>query len=193
MAQSTNDTFPTVDARGDARQDPRLPAGARRADRRVRGAGARLRPRAQVGPDAHAGRGADPPRAGVRGLCADAAPREANASRTARDGLLEQNIGATAVGTGLNAQPEYIELVVEKLSEQTGHELRTRRAARPGDAVDGAHAGGVGVAARAGRRPGQDPRGPAAHVVRVRAPVLPRSNCRPSSRARRSCPARSTR
>ena len=43
----------------------------------------------------------------------------------ARDGLLEQNIGATAVGTGLNAQPEYIKLVVEKLSEQTGFALRT--------------------------------------------------------------------
>ena len=43
----------------------------------------------------------------------------------AGDGLLEQNIGATAVGTGLNAEPEYIELVVHFLSEQTGHRLRT--------------------------------------------------------------------
>ena len=43
----------------------------------------------------------------------------------ARDGLLEQNIGATAVGTGLNAEPEYIELVIKNLSEQTGFELRT--------------------------------------------------------------------
>jgi len=36
----------------------------------------------------------------------------------------EQNIGATAVGTGLNAEPEYIELVVKNLAEQTGHRLR---------------------------------------------------------------------
>jgi aspartate ammonia-lyase len=43
---------------------------------------------------------------------------------TAADGLLEQNIGATAVGTGLNAQPEYIAAVVGLLSEQTGHRLR---------------------------------------------------------------------
>jgi aspartate ammonia-lyase len=43
----------------------------------------------------------------------------------AADGLLEQNIGATAVGTGLNAEPEYIELVVRNLAEQTGFELRT--------------------------------------------------------------------
>ena len=42
----------------------------------------------------------------------------------AADGLLEQNIGATAVGTGLNAEPEYIQHVVELLSEQTGHRLR---------------------------------------------------------------------
>ena len=36
MAQSTNDVFPTVDARRHARPDPRLPAGARRAGRRLR-------------------------------------------------------------------------------------------------------------------------------------------------------------
>jgi aspartate ammonia-lyase len=41
------------------------------------------------------------------------------------DAILEQNIGATAVGTGLNAEPRYIELVVRFLSEQTGHPLRT--------------------------------------------------------------------
>ena len=41
------------------------------------------------------------------------------------EGLLEQNIGATAVGTGLNAEPEYIRHVVDLLVEQTGHPLRT--------------------------------------------------------------------
>ena len=43
----------------------------------------------------------------------------------ATEGIREQNIGATAVGTGLNAEPEYIRLVVDFLSEQTGHQLRT--------------------------------------------------------------------
>ncbi len=43
----------------------------------------------------------------------------------AADSIREQNIGATAVGTGLNAEPEYIRLVVELLSDQTGHRLRT--------------------------------------------------------------------
>jgi len=50
--------------------------------------------------------------------------RSRNAIAVAADGLLEQNIGATAVGTGLNAEPEYIKLVVQLLSEQTGHALR---------------------------------------------------------------------
>jgi aspartate ammonia-lyase len=43
----------------------------------------------------------------------------------AAESLAEQNIGATAVGTGLNAEPEYIGLVIEYLSEQTGYHLRT--------------------------------------------------------------------
>ena len=44
--------------------------------------------------------------------------------RAAAGSIAEQNIGATAVGTGLNAEPEYIELVVRYLAEQTGHPLR---------------------------------------------------------------------
>jgi aspartate ammonia-lyase len=51
--------------------------------------------------------------------------RARSAIAAAADGLLEQNIGATAVGTGLNAEPDYIELVVKLLSEQTGYSLRT--------------------------------------------------------------------
>jgi aspartate ammonia-lyase len=42
----------------------------------------------------------------------------------AADAIREQNIGATAVGTGLNAEPDYIARVIGFLSEQTGHELR---------------------------------------------------------------------
>ena len=44
--------------------------------------------------------------------------------QTAAQSISEQNIGATAVGTGLNAEPEYIELVLRNLAEQTGHNLR---------------------------------------------------------------------
>jgi aspartate ammonia-lyase len=44
---------------------------------------------------------------------------------TAAESVAEQNIGATAVGTGLNAEPAYIEAVVRHLSEQTKLQLRT--------------------------------------------------------------------
>jgi aspartate ammonia-lyase len=44
--------------------------------------------------------------------------------KAAAESVAEQNIGATAVGTGLNAEPEYIELVLRNLVEQTGHQLR---------------------------------------------------------------------
>ena len=54
-------------------------------------------------------------------------------------GSLEQNIGATAVGTGLNAEPEYISSWSSNLlSEQTGYRPAHRRAPGPGDPVDGA-------------------------------------------------------
>lgn len=40
------------------------------------------------------------------------------------DRLLEVNLGATAVGTGLNADPKYMKLAVEKLGEFTGYRLK---------------------------------------------------------------------
>lgn len=43
----------------------------------------------------------------------------------AKEGLLAVNMGATAVGTGLNATPEYIRLVVANLAEELGIPVRT--------------------------------------------------------------------
>jgi aspartate ammonia-lyase len=45
----------------------------------------------------------------------------------AADWLRELNIGGTAVGTGLNAQPEYAELMVKQLGRISGLELRPGR------------------------------------------------------------------
>ena len=45
------------------------------------------------------------------------------ARRAAREGLHTVNMGATAVGTGLNADPAYIEHVVMYLRERTGYPL----------------------------------------------------------------------
>ncbi|MNS26220.1 Aspartate ammonia-lyase [compost metagenome] len=44
---------------------------------------------------------------------------------SSRQHLYEVNMGATAVGTGLNADPKYIELVVEYLAEISGFPLET--------------------------------------------------------------------
>ena len=85
--------------------------------------------------------------------------------QTAAASIEEQNIGATAVGTGLNAEPEYIALVVKYLAEQTGPSPPRRRAPRPGDPVDAPHARGLGRPARHRRGPDQDQRGPPADVV----------------------------
>ena len=46
---------------------------------------------------------------------------------SAADWLRELNIGGTAVGTGLNAEPEYAELMVRQLSRISGMELRPGR------------------------------------------------------------------
>ncbi|MBP1941391.1 aspartate ammonia-lyase [Bacillus luteolus] len=49
--------------------------------------------------------------------------RDINRIKQSRQHLYEVNMGATAVGTGLNADPRYIELVVEYLKDISGFEL----------------------------------------------------------------------
>ena len=44
--------------------------------------------------------------------------------RASREYLYEVNMGATAVGTGLNADPNYIQFVVQRLSKNSGLPLR---------------------------------------------------------------------
>ena len=46
---------------------------------------------------------------------------------SAREKLLELNLGGTAVGTGLNADPRYVELAVKNLSRYTGFPFRVAR------------------------------------------------------------------
>ncbi|MFC4597020.1 aspartate ammonia-lyase [Cohnella hongkongensis] len=51
--------------------------------------------------------------------------RDMGRIRRASEGLLVVNMGATAVGTGLNATPDYIRLVVESLAEDLGIPVRS--------------------------------------------------------------------
>ena len=57
------------------------------------------------------------------GAYAKAVARDAERIRFAADGLRRLGIGGTAVGSGLNAHPEYHGRMVRKLSELTGLEL----------------------------------------------------------------------
>lgn len=59
------------------------------------------------------------------GAYAKAVERDTDRIRQAADGLRRLGIGGTAVGSGLNAHPEYHSRMVEKLSVLTGLELRT--------------------------------------------------------------------
>jgi aspartate ammonia-lyase len=55
---------------------------------------------------------------------AAAVEKAAERVRDAGDSLRELNIGATAAGTGINAEPEYIDRVVRHLRELTGFDLK---------------------------------------------------------------------
>lgn len=50
--------------------------------------------------------------------------RDLNRIKKLDESLFEVNLGATAVGTGLNADPRYTRIVVKKLSELTGFPLK---------------------------------------------------------------------
>jgi aspartate ammonia-lyase len=124
MAQSTNDTFPTAMRVATlSRTQETLAAVAQLADafaeRAVALDGVLKSGRTHM-------QDAVPIRLGQEFAAYALTIRRAHARMlAAAEGLAEQNIGATAVGTGLNAEPEYIRLVVGYLSEQTGFRLRT--------------------------------------------------------------------
>ncbi|RJP67649.1 MAG: hypothetical protein C4535_10705, partial [Comamonadaceae bacterium] len=58
------------------------------------------------------------------GAYAKAVNRDIRRIRAAADALYEVNLGATAVGTGLNAKREYIDLAIKKLRKISGLPLR---------------------------------------------------------------------
>lgn len=58
--------------------------------------------------------------------------RDIKRIKATRNNLFEVNMGATAVGTGLNAEPEYIEKTVKFLAELTGYPIKGSE-----DLVDG--------------------------------------------------------
>jgi len=124
MAQSTNDTIPTAIRLGALwRLDELL--------RALDELGAALRLKAaEFDEVVKSGRthlqDAVPVRLGQEfGGYARAVERDAERIRRSAEGLRRLGIGGTAVGSGLNAHPEYHARMVRRLSELTGLELRT--------------------------------------------------------------------
>ena len=76
----------------------------------------------------------DPPRPGVHRLRTHGARHRQKLAQAA-DWLREMNIGGTAVGTGINAEPEYPGLMVQYLHEVSGLELREGGGSHPAHAV----------------------------------------------------------
>jgi fumarate hydratase class II len=119
MAQSTNDTIPTAIRLGSLwRFDELMQAAGELA--------AALRERAAAFDDlVKSGRthlqDAVPVRLGQEfSAYAEAVERDMERIRRAAEGLRRLGIGGTAVGSGLNAHPEYPQRMVKRLSELTG-------------------------------------------------------------------------
>ena len=139
MAQSTNDVIPTA---------MRLATLATLA-----GAARRARPAGRVAPGARArssttssSRAAPTCRMRRRSGWARSSPPTATPSsatarswREAADWLREMNIGGTAVGTGINAEPEYPGLDGEAPARRSAGSSCARAGPGPADAVDGRH------------------------------------------------------
>ena len=190
MGQSTNDVFPTATRLALLLgAGPLVDAARALADSLARKA-RRVRRRAQDRPDASAGRGADHARPGVQRLRRVHRPRRRRCRAGVASSCAELNIGATAVGTGLNAGDDFRRLVVEQ------PRARHRAAADAGaqsvsrDAEHGRRARVLRRDAAAGGRARQGRQRPAAAQHGTARRARRRSRCRPCSPDRRSCRAR---
>ena len=181
MAQSTNDTFPTAMRIATLDRVERAAAG-RSTSSRTRSPSAAAAFDGVLKSGRTHMQDAVPIRLGpgVRGLRADRAPRARARSLAAAEGCSSRTSARPRSAPASTPSPSTSGWWSSYLSEQTGYQLRTGRAPGPRHPVDGADARRLGRAARPGRRPGQDPRGPAADVVAGRAPASPRSSCRRS-------------
>ena len=137
-SQSTNDAYPTALHVGMALGNARLIAAMNELIAAFRAQGPGVRRHSEDGPDAAAGRRADDARPGVQRVWRDARRRGPRARRRSSGVLCEINMGATAIGTGLNAPAGYAEKCTEHLAAITG--LPIYLADEP-DRGDAGHAG----------------------------------------------------
>ncbi|MFD0671621.1 aspartate ammonia-lyase [Cohnella sp. GCM10027633] len=124
MSQSTNDAIPTALRIAAYRSAEKLLAALRETQRSF------VRKAAEFDGVLKMGRthlqDAVPIRMGQEfGAYAGVLGRDIARIERAKEDLLAVNMGATAVGTGLNATPDYIRIVAAKLAEETGMPIRT--------------------------------------------------------------------
>ena len=107
FGQSTNDVYPTAFRLALILRLEQLHGGAAPAAGRVLRQGQGVRPGAEDGPHAPAGRGADVARARSSTAGARRSARRCSASPRSAQFLHEINLGATAIGTTVTAAPGY--------------------------------------------------------------------------------------
>ena len=191
-SQSSNDTVPAAIRIAVAGQlVRRRPPGRRRLDRRLRRPRRALRRRRQGRAHPPHGRHTGDARPGG-GRLGRAVARALARSEADVDALGELPLGGTAVGTGINAPPEFAPTVIAALAEETRLPLRPT----PNPMV---HQGGQGALAEASA----GLRGIAVALTKIANDIRllasgpsadSPSSCCPSCRpARRSCRGRSTR
>ena len=106
-SQSTNDAYPSSLHVGMALGNAQLVAAVNELIAAFRAEGQGVRRHPEDGPHAAAGRGADDARPGVRGVRRRRWPARSSALEAIQRVLCEVNMGATAIGTGLNAPAGY--------------------------------------------------------------------------------------
>ena len=139
MAQSTNDTIPTSIRLGVsvAARTALLARVRRGCATRSAAKGAGVRRHREGGPHASAGRDADPARTGVHARTPGRSSAACGACAEAADYLRDLGIGGSAVGTGVNVEPEYPALMVKYLKQITGLDAARRRGPHPAHAEHG--------------------------------------------------------
>ena len=125
MGQSSNDVFPSAVhlAALDEATHWLLP-GARAPRGLAAGEGGRVRRHRQVRPHAPDGRGAGHARPGVLRLRRADPARRDGGCENALPQVAQIPLGGTATGTGLNTHPEFAAKVRERLSADTGLDVR---------------------------------------------------------------------
>lgn len=122
MSQSTNDAFPTALRIALIKKTGGLLAATEEVGKELRRKSVEFDDVIKVG-RTHL-QDAVPIRMGQEfGAYADAVTRFMQRLQQARQGLLAVNMGATATGTALNADPAYVDLVIKRLREISGIDL----------------------------------------------------------------------